>query len=57
MLEMPVKFTVMLIMTLFVNNILRGFSGLLHCVCNDGQRWFALIYDNAFCYVLIKGCK
>jgi hypothetical protein len=30
------------------------FSGLLHCVRNDGQRWFASIYDYAFCYVLTK---
>jgi hypothetical protein len=40
-------------MTLFVSSTLRGFSGLLHCVRNDGQRWFASIYDEAFCYVLI----
>jgi hypothetical protein len=41
-------------MTLFVSGILRGFSGLLHFVRNDGQRWIASTYDDAFCYVLAK---
>jgi hypothetical protein len=41
-------------MKLFVSSTLRGFSGLLHCVRNDGQRWFASIYDDAFCNVLTK---
>jgi hypothetical protein len=36
-------------MTLFVS-----FSGLLHFVRNNGQRWLASIYDDAFCYVLTK---
>jgi hypothetical protein len=43
-----------LTMTLFVSGILRGFSGLLHFVRNDGQRWLASIYDDALCYVLAK---
>jgi hypothetical protein len=47
----------LLIMTLFVNGILRGFSGLLHFVRNDGQRWIASIYDDAFCYLLTGGCE
>jgi hypothetical protein len=41
-------------MTFFVSSTLRCFSGLLHCVRNDGQRWLASIYDDAFRYVLIK---
>jgi hypothetical protein len=31
-----------LIMTLFAGSVLRCFSGLLHCVRNDGQRWFVI---------------
>jgi hypothetical protein len=41
-------------MTLFISSILKGFPGLLHFVRNDEQRWFASIYDEAFCYVLTE---
>jgi hypothetical protein len=43
-----------LTMALFVSSTLRGFSGLLHYVRSDGQRWFASIYDDAFWNVLTK---